>query len=250
MTADGRWAQLARRTGVAGLLGTVLLFAPIIAISTLGEPPLHAPESEVVEFFRATSESSWFESAEAVVVIGALTLAWALVGVGLLLRRAEGEPAWRSTMVVVSAGVFAAGSVGGVAWQVAGRHGPDFDAGIAHFAYDWANVGFANTWLVLASLSLASGWVIVETGVFPRWTGWLALAACVGFVVSRFFWTGSVWLFPYAAFWLWLIVIFVRLLRTRETASATTTADSTSDATGGPRTAYTARKERAKGDDG
>ena len=38
-------------------------------------------------------------------------------------QRSEGQPAWRSTMVVVSAGLFAAYAMVDVSWDVAGRHG-------------------------------------------------------------------------------------------------------------------------------
>lgn len=108
MDSTQRWDRLARQTGAAGLAGTVLVFASVIAVSGLGEPPLHADEQEVVAFFDATAAAGWYEAAETVVVIGSLVLLWSLVGLGLLLRRAEGQPGWRSAMVVVSAGLFAA----------------------------------------------------------------------------------------------------------------------------------------------
>jgi hypothetical protein len=37
-TNADRWTRLTRGTGIAGLVSIVLLFAPIIAISSLGEP--------------------------------------------------------------------------------------------------------------------------------------------------------------------------------------------------------------------
>lgn len=215
MGVEQRWQRLARWAGALGLVGIVLLYTPVIAISSLNEPPLHAPEAEVAAFFRATSEASWYEAAEATAVVGALVLTWALVGVALLIGRAEGQPSWRGTMAVVSAGVFAATTVGNVGWQVAGRHGPDFAPGLAHLAYDWGNISFANVWLALGSFALACGWVTLETAAFPRWTGWLAVLAAAGFVVARYAWTGSLWLLPYAALWVWMIVLFILLLRGR-----------------------------------
>ena len=47
-----RWRDLDRVTGIAGIAATVLLFAPIIAISTLGEPGFTASREEAAEFFR------------------------------------------------------------------------------------------------------------------------------------------------------------------------------------------------------
>ena len=222
MDSTQRWARLARHTGVAGIAGALLLFAPVIAVSGLGEPPLHADEREVVAFFDATSKAGWYEPVETVFLIGALVLLWSLVGLGLLLRRAEGQPAWRSAMVVVSAGLFAAYAVLDVSWDVAGRHGSDFDPGLSHYAFDTGNLGFANTWLALASLAAASGWVTLETHVLPRWTGWLALFAAVGFVVARFWWTTDVWFMPYSAFWVWFLAVCIRLIRKPDALSAAT----------------------------
>lgn len=220
MDSSQRWVRLARHTGVAGIAGAVLLFAPVIAVSGLGEPPLHAEEREVVAFFDATADAGWYEATEAVFLLGALVLLWSLVGLGLLLRRAEGQPAWRGAMVVVSAAVFAAYPFVDVSWDVAGRHGSDFDAGLLHYAFDTGNLGFANTWLALGSVAAASGWVTLETRVLPRLTAWLALFAAAGFVVARFFWTTDVWLVPYAAFWVWFLAVCVRLLRRPDSLSA------------------------------
>lgn len=222
MDSTLRWARLARQTAAAGIAGTVLLFAPVIAVSGLDEPPLHADEQEVVAFFDATAGAGWYEAAETVVVIGSLVLLWSLVGLGLLLRRAEGQPAWRSAMVVVSAGLFAAYSVVDVSWDVAGRHGSDFDPGLLHYAFDTGNLGFANTWLALGSLAAACGWLTLETRALPRWTGWLALFAAVGFVVARFVWTSEAWLLPYAAFWVWFLAVCIHLLRKPDALSAAT----------------------------
>jgi hypothetical protein len=41
-TSADRWTRMIRGTGVVGLVSVVLLFAPIIAISSLGEPPFVA----------------------------------------------------------------------------------------------------------------------------------------------------------------------------------------------------------------
>jgi hypothetical protein len=95
------WTTMARATGAAGLVGIVLVFVPIIALASLGEPPFDATREEVVAFFRNTAESSWVDLAEAVLLLGVVALTWFIVGFCLLLRRAEGEPAWRSTVALV-----------------------------------------------------------------------------------------------------------------------------------------------------
>ena len=65
-----RWASMARVTGTVGIVAVVLLFAPIIAISTVGEPPLEADSADAADFFRAT-QASWAQAAEAAASLGA-----------------------------------------------------------------------------------------------------------------------------------------------------------------------------------
>jgi hypothetical protein len=46
-----RWAPLIRGTGIAGLITVGMLFAPIVAISTLDEPPFRATPEQAQAFF-------------------------------------------------------------------------------------------------------------------------------------------------------------------------------------------------------
>jgi hypothetical protein len=64
MSQPDPWATMARATGAAGLVGMVLVFVPIVALASLGEPPFDATREEVVAFFRNTAESSWVDLAE------------------------------------------------------------------------------------------------------------------------------------------------------------------------------------------
>ena len=50
---------MARITGAAGLAGIVLVFVPIIALASLGEPAFVATREEVAAFFHNQAESSW-----------------------------------------------------------------------------------------------------------------------------------------------------------------------------------------------
>jgi hypothetical protein len=49
--------------------------------------------------------------------------------------------------------------------------------------------------------------------MLERWMGWWLVATGVGLVASRFFWTSELWTLPYLLFWLWVLVLSVRLLR-------------------------------------
>ena len=132
----------------------------------------------------------------------------------LLLRRAEGDPPWRSTVALASGVLVAAYGVLDASWDAAAHRGTDLDPAIAAYAFDVGNLGFANAWLAVASFAVSCGWVTLSTGVLPRWTGWCATASGIGLVVARFLWyVEAVWLPPYAVFWLWVVVTCVQLVR-------------------------------------
>ena len=74
MSQRDPWATLARTTGWAGLAGFVLIFVPIIAMSSLGEPAFVATSEEVAAFFRNTAESAWADAAGTVALLGLVAL--------------------------------------------------------------------------------------------------------------------------------------------------------------------------------
>jgi hypothetical protein len=213
MSQPDPWASLARITGAAGLAGIVLVFVPIIALASLGEPAFVATREEVVAFFRNQAESSWADAAEAVLLLGVVTLTLFIVGLCMLLRRAEGEPPWRSTVALVFGALFAASIFTNASGSAASNRAADIDPGLAHFAFDMESIGFANAWVSLGSFAAFGGWAVLTTGVFRRWLGWLMVASGVGLTLSRFVWTTDAWLLPYALFWIWVIAVCIRLLR-------------------------------------
>jgi hypothetical protein len=205
---------LARFTGVAGLSGIVLLFGPIIAISTLGEPPFDGGRDDVATFFR-NADVGWFQAAEAAVAIGMFALLWFVVGLTTLLRGVEGRPAWRSTAALLSGTLLVAYGNVDVSWEAAANRGSETDPAVALYAFDVGNLGFANAWLAMASFALATGWVLLDSRALPAWWGRLAIASGAGLVAVRFAWESPLWMIPYALFWVWVIALAVRLIRRR-----------------------------------
>lgn len=216
LTRD-RWRELDRVTGIAGILGTVLLFTPIIAISTLGEPGFTATREEAAEFFR-NGDTVWVTAAEATAALGMLVFLWFVAGLTTLLRRAEGEPAWRSTVALVSGVLVAAYGVIDASWDAAFNRGDELDSAVAIFAFDLGNLGFANAWLALASFGIAAGWALLAGRAFAAWWGWWVIVAAAGLIVVRFAWESYAWTVPYFIFWAWVIALSVRLIA-RPTAS-------------------------------
>ena len=217
MTVDdtGRRSNLATVTGIAGLTGVVLLFGPIIAVSTQGEPPFDGSRDQVATFFGNVAAVGWYQTAGALEAIGMLALLWYFVGLTTLLRRIEGPPAWRSTVALLSGTLLVAYGNLDVSWDAAVNRGNETDPGVAPYAFDVGNIGFSNAWLSMASFALASGWILLDSRALPRWWGWLGIAGGAGLVVARFAWESPFWMIPYALFWGWVIALAVRLVRRR-----------------------------------
>ena len=219
------WIRVSRAIGWAGLVGTVLLFAAIIPLGSLGEPPLEATTSDAAAFVRNAAEADWVQPMEAVGALGIIGLMWFLVGVALLLRRAEGDPAWRSTVALASAVLLPAYYLVNASWASAAHRGHELDAAVAAYAFDVGNIGFANTWLALGSFAGASGWVMLTSRAWPRWLGRWGVAAGVGMVLARFVWTiESAWVLLYFLFWAWLLTVAVRLVMGRDVPAGSATA--------------------------
>jgi len=203
---------LARVTGVIGIVFIVLLFGPIIALSTAGEPPLDATASEAAKYF-GNIEATWARLALATSTLGWIGSLWFFVAFGYLLRRVEGDPPWRSTIATLSGALLAAYGLVGVSVGAASLHGGKITPNVADFAWASASVGFANAWIAIASFALASGWVILSTRALERWMGWWLIVAGVGLVAARFVWTIDLCIAPYLLFWACALVLSIRLIR-------------------------------------
>ena len=80
----------------------------------------------------------------AVPKLAAIGLIWFLVGLALLLARAEGKPAWRSGVALVSGVMLAAYLLLDVSWDAASYGAAELDSAVASFVFDVGNLGFAN----------------------------------------------------------------------------------------------------------
>jgi hypothetical protein len=164
------------------------------------------------------------------IAFGLCALLWFVCGLSAALRRSGARPEWLPTVVLVSGTAAVAALLTGAPQATAFRGGDGLAAQLAQFAqfaFDLSNITFANMWVALGSLSLASGWAILSgraaphapglpaRPAWPAWLGWWALAVGVGFLLARTVWTTWVWGIPYAPFWVWVLVVSTRMLRTR-----------------------------------
>ena len=207
---EAEWRRLARTTGIAGLLATVLILGPISAES--GHEPGFTGDADAVRAFFGSVTGTGFEIGRALTTIGLVVLLWFVTGLVLLLGRVEGTPPWRSALAGVSALPFPILTLNGL-WQAASFRGTNLDDGTALLVFDTGNIAFANGWVSMGGFACCVGWVVLRTGFAPRWTGWLAVLTGVGLVLCRLAWSTAPWFFPYALFWLLLIAVSIRLLR-------------------------------------
>ena len=202
--------RLGRVTGITGLAAVVLLFGSVV-VGTDTEPGFNASAIDVLTYYRSpNTPAETFRSFG--LTVGSVTFVWFVGALTTMLRRAEGEAPWRSTIALVSGALFVALALNGNEVAAAFR-ADDLDPQIARYAFDEAHVGFANGWVALGSFAVCAGWVIASTGFLPRWLGWLAIVSGAGLALSRLSWTGGIWLLPYAMFWLWVVIVAILLLR-------------------------------------
>ena len=95
--------------------------------------------------------------------LAAMGLIWFVVGLALLLARAEGNPPWRSGVALVSGVLLAAYLLLDVSWDAASYGAAYLDPAVASFAFDLGNLGFANIWLAMGSFAICAGWVVLST---------------------------------------------------------------------------------------
>jgi hypothetical protein len=208
--ADVARRRLFRVTGIAGLAAVALILGPVV-IGTRPEPAFDATATEFLTYYRSP-DTPGGEVRSFVFAVGLVTFVWFVATLATVLRRAEGEAPWRSTVAMLT-GVLFVGLVLSGNEVAAAFRADDLDPQIARYAFDEAQAAFANARVALGSFAVCCGWVVVSTRLLPRWLGWVAVASGVGLVVSRIRWTSSVWLLPYLLFWAWLLVVAVLLIR-------------------------------------
>jgi hypothetical protein len=174
-------------------------FAFIVAMSVPGKEPAFDGEADTVLAYFSATRSTLARFRSYLVVVGMVAMIWFAIGLALLLGRAEGRPAWRSSVAAASALVFV-GRVLHAPGEAASYRAQTLTPELATYAFDVGNLGFANGWVTMGSFLLCAGWAMISTRFAPSWLGWLAVAGGVGLVLSRAMWTSPIWLLPYASF--------------------------------------------------
>ena len=200
---------LARVTGVAGLVTLVVVLGSSLA-NDYQSAPFTSDADEIVTFFRSIDDTFGAFSSFATAV-GLIAMLWFALGLALLLMRYDGPLPWRSTFLA-GAGVVSVVSGQISSWDAAAYRSDDIDPQVARYAFDLGNLSFANSWVATGAIALCAGLIIVSARSLPSWLGWWAIAAGIGQVLARAFWTHDAALAPGAAYWIWVAVLSVLLI--------------------------------------
>ena len=209
---NSRWEQIG---AAGGIVFVVLQMASQALIQAGGaEPPFGAPAPAIVAFFMA-KDSQLFALGDYLSALSLIAFLWFLGSLWATLRRAEGEPAWLSFVTAASGLMIVTTAAGGGSWNLAVfRRDEGMDPQIARLLFDQGNFAFANAWVMLASLCLATGVVSVRTGALPRWLGWGGVLIAGGLLAARAIWASSGLVFiPFGLCYVWLIAISIVLIR-------------------------------------
>ena len=129
------WPQ-ERIIGLTGIVGTVLLFAGLIA-SSPGEPATDATTAEAAEFVTGLHRG-WIAPIEAATDIAMIVVLWSMVGLALILRRYDGATPVRSTMALLSATLFAGWAILDASQEAGAHRYADLDQGqLAKYLDEW-----------------------------------------------------------------------------------------------------------------
>ncbi len=208
-------SRLEQIGAAGGIVFVVLQMASQALIQAGGaEPPFDATTETIVAFFLARN-SRLFALGEYLSTLSLIAFLWFLGSLWSALRRAESEPAWLSFVAAASGLMIVATVSAGSGWPLAVfRQAEGLDPQIARLLFDQGNFAFANAWVMLASLSLATGVASIRTGPLPLWLGWAGVTIAVGLLAARAVWASSGLVFvPFGLCYLWLIAISIVLMR-------------------------------------
>ena len=208
-----RWEQIA----AAGGIGFVVLQLTSQALTQIGgaEPAFTASAEEILDFFNNRDPSlapigGFLSSLSVIALLFFLGALWAS------LSRYEESPSWFSHIAFGSGLVATAVTLGGGGWALAiFRMEDGLDPATARLLFDQGNFAFAQLWVPLAVMLLATGIVALRDGAFSKWFGWYSLIVSLALLVSRAFWAaaGGAAFMGYVLFWLWLIIASILLIR-------------------------------------
>lgn len=200
-------------TGVAGIVGVILLFAGqfIGAAGSTAEPAFDGSAQEITAFLDSLRGGP-LAAGTMIVLLGVVALLTFAAGLrDVLAAGADSLSVLAVRAAQLCAVGFAVAVVSG-GWEIGVLRRGDLDPQIARLIFDHGSLSFANSWVLIGGFAVGAGVAVLAGRAVPAWLGWWALVAGVGMVAARAVWLSEFWLLPYLLLWLWIAVISVLLL--------------------------------------
>jgi hypothetical protein len=180
------------------------------------EPAFDADAGEILGFFESRDEQL-FAIGSYLHVLSFAPFLFFLGALWTALRAMvdDGSPL---PIVAVGSGVAFLGSLS-VGWGIAMLRIDGLSPETAQLAFDIGNLGFANAWVPLGAMLLATSFAAHASRGLPGWVTWLGFIAGFGLLAARAAWTSPVAFAPYVLFWIWLVATGVVLVRRSRTTS-------------------------------
>lgn len=215
-----RWA----RSGAAGGIVFVLLQLTGQMLIQIGgsEPPFNASAGVIQDYF-LNRNLPLAMIGGFLNILSVIAFLWFMGVLWSALQRSEGDSAWLSLVAFASGVTGMAIMLSSSGWELALlRLGEGQPAETVQFLFDQGNLSFANFWVALASMLLATGIVALRDGALPRWLGWFGLITAVALLAARSVWftASGIKFMPYMLVWVWLIATSIVLMRRLAPAKA------------------------------
>jgi hypothetical protein len=211
MKAWERWWPL---TGV--LAAACCVYGTLLV---LDQPQDSDPDAKIVAYFASHSHRVEGFVGFFVFLAGILSFVVFLAALRERLHGAEGEPGRLSTLAfgagVASAAVWVVSMIIVRADTIAAGQSSRFrvDPNAYRLLADSAYVGWVAATILGSLVVWATSAVALRTSLLPRWFAWLGVAVGVGQLFALFF-------IPFVAWWIWVAVTSVLLVRRRVQATA------------------------------
>lgn len=204
-----RWETLAPLTGIAAV---VLFIAGFIVHDVIGDTPdADAPASDFARYYQEEDGSIWFASI--LISFAVVFFFWFVGTLRAVLHAAEGavgrlaNTAFAGGIATAVLGLASIGTQVSAAILVSERDAPI--APETAVAYWFMGDGvFLAAFYGAAVLLGATGFVVLRSGVLPRWFGWVTLAVALVLVVPWINWAAFIFALP-----IWIILTSLLLWR-------------------------------------
>jgi hypothetical protein len=204
--AEERWERLAPWTGVIGVA--------LVVIGGLVQGSADRPGQDS----RAEEVLSYFEREDGAIIGGRVLIAVGLLFVLWFLGSLRSRLAWAEGGVMRLASVAFAGGVTMVTLLLAAQ-APEIsgafaaqdgvlEAPAAQALFAAGEGLFFLAWFPAAALLAATAVVVLRTGTFPWWLGWISAVMAVGLLIPWIGWAVFIFLLP-----IWIILLSVWMWR-------------------------------------